>query len=649
MSQDTATQSPLKESDNTQIRQSDVGFPSKRGSHEIQLELNLASDTSCGEAWHRLIPAVAEYDLTAIAVSPFGVIVAGENGTVRTSTDGRNWCDASLNRFERISDVVWDGARFVAVGFHRYSFITLNSFGVVLSSQDGEDWEAVAISSASLHGIAWNGSVYLAYGSEISGDYGENAYPVMLISQDAVTWERLRQIGGAGFFVDLIWDGDEFVASRVFMGSGVGNPSYSFLRSSDGRHWEATEVDRPLGHFASNGATIVSDSNDFRRAGESDWLRTNHWFSDVYDVAWGNGQFIAVGGQGRVSYSWDGEEWSDISPITSSDLYALDWTGDTWVIVGQGGRIFISEDGLRWNSAESMRNRPTGNWIAAGSDAQGAWLSGSGGQILEQPPASEHWIHSNLPDRESSVAALLRDADSTLALSYRFVDPDFSSALWQRSLGKWEQRANVSGVQLTGAVAGDGQIVLFGASGALFEWDGQTLNRLMPPTEKNLVRGIYWDGYFWLLAASDFAHSELIRWRPEGQADKVFLPEYFEARSMAFNGFTWVVVGENNDGTPRGLIYVSDNVYQWRPAEFHSVLGLNDVTWNGSKFVAVGAFDRSSQRPLGPAEVAAVILESEDGIQWSIPSQMKTTQLVTVGNIDGRTFAAGGGEIIVDQ
>ena len=68
----------------------------------------------------------------------------------------------------------------------------------------------------------------------------------------------------------------------------------------------------------------------------------------LHDIAFGNGLFIAVGDQGRISKSIDGTEWfSDIS-TGNLDLYTIIYAQNRFVIVGEFGLVLSSEDGIHW-------------------------------------------------------------------------------------------------------------------------------------------------------------------------------------------------------------------------------------------------------------------------------------------------------------
>jgi hypothetical protein len=140
--------------------------------------------------------------LNAVATNGFQVVAVGETGTIRTSTDGVNWVaralpvssdtvglvsmsadltgtDLSLPQGSRkileLSDITWDGSRFIAVGYggdfgalpsdnNSVSVGFRSMFGVIYTSVDGETWVQRYRGERVLTSVASNGAVTLAVG-----------------------------------------------------------------------------------------------------------------------------------------------------------------------------------------------------------------------------------------------------------------------------------------------------------------------------------------------------------------------------------------------------------------------------------------------------------------------------------------------------
>ncbi|WP_198299767.1 cadherin-like beta sandwich domain-containing protein [Tumebacillus avium] len=90
-------------------------------------------------------------------------------------------------------------------------------------------------------------------------------------------------------------------------------------------------------------ASVVYHSND----GENFSAGTISG-SGVYDVAYGNNKFVAVGISGFVATSTDGNVWTTQDSKTAATLNGVAYGGGKFVAVGDGGTIVSSEDGVNW-------------------------------------------------------------------------------------------------------------------------------------------------------------------------------------------------------------------------------------------------------------------------------------------------------------
>ena len=66
------------------------------------------------------------------------------------------------------------------------------------------------------------------------------------------------------------------------------------------------------------------------------------------DIAFGNGNFIAVGDQGRISKSIDGTEWTSDISTGNLDIYKIIYAQNRFVAVGEFGLILTSVNGMQW-------------------------------------------------------------------------------------------------------------------------------------------------------------------------------------------------------------------------------------------------------------------------------------------------------------
>ena len=65
-------------------------------------------------------------------------------------------------------------------------------------------------------------------------------------------------------------------------------------------------------------------------------------------VAWNGSLWVAVGDNGRLFTSGDGEAWTPRTSQTAQDLAGVAWGNGTWVAVGDRETILTSPDGIAW-------------------------------------------------------------------------------------------------------------------------------------------------------------------------------------------------------------------------------------------------------------------------------------------------------------
>lgn len=271
------------------------------------------------------------------------VMMAGD--TLRTSTDGVTWTDVPLDLNEYFGSVhiYYTGKEFVALG------CTVRC-DTILTSADGLSWELRShyYTVAGLDRFAYgNGRYLLTFVSSFD----------TLTSTDLEEWTRTPQttwfqqvVFGQGLFVGAEWSG-----GRI-------------LTSPDGVEWTvAFQPDQPI------------------------------W---IYDLAYGDGLFVAVGEtdpvrQTVVLTSTDGKDWT---------LQVLDGQPSLkWISYGNGlffasgpDALAISDDGANWEIGPNPAGQPlaviygAGRFMAVTSD--GALLVADVcGTLFDDVPAGTPW------------------------------------------------------------------------------------------------------------------------------------------------------------------------------------------------------------------------------------------------------------------
>ena len=191
-----------------------------------------------GVRWRRARMSV-HGDLTAVAWNGERHVAVGREGLIVHSDNGDWWSPATDSAtVETLTDVAWNGERFVAVGHH----------GAIVYSSDGDHWQpasrpAVPFRAARpdddphqiyyyFSGIVWNGERFVAVGWGGDGNLG-----TVVHSSDGDRWELAADHDHLAdeHLEAVAWSGERFVAVSYFDGT--------IMYSPDGDRWErATEI-----------------------------------------------------------------------------------------------------------------------------------------------------------------------------------------------------------------------------------------------------------------------------------------------------------------------------------------------------------------------------------------------------------------------
>jgi hypothetical protein len=79
-------------------------------------------------------------------------------------------------------------------------------------------------------------------------------------------------------------------------------------------------------------------------------------------IAYGDGKFVAVGAEGQMAYSSDGETWiavTDSKFAGDSTIRGIAWGGGKFVAVGDSSQMASSTDGITWTAITNHTFPPT--------------------------------------------------------------------------------------------------------------------------------------------------------------------------------------------------------------------------------------------------------------------------------------------------
>lgn len=164
---------------------------------------------------------------------------------------------------------------------------------------------------------------------------------------------------------------------------GVGPDGY-VTRTFDGVSWTSQQVSTPEGvphfdeiqyadrTFVATG-TISLKGRIFRSDDGEVWSEANYAHGDwIGGVAFGNGRWVSVGGNGTVTFSDDeGFSWVKATPLPFAGR-SVHFANGLFVAVGDFGMIATSADGISWTEVVGVDQSTTRNFVYFG---HGVWVT----------------------------------------------------------------------------------------------------------------------------------------------------------------------------------------------------------------------------------------------------------------------------------
>lgn len=411
-----------------------------------------------------------------------------------------------------------------------------------------------------------------------------------------LVWDSHNPVTQAKTLKGVIWTGGQYVA--------VGD-SGTIVTSSDGTTW------------ATRNSGITS--------------ATTH----LYGVAAGSGStLVAVGGSGTIVRSTNsGSTWSIVSgvPAPTQTLYGITWSGSLFVAVGTQGTILTSPDGQEWTQrANSLTARTLSSvaWSGSGFVAVGDHTSPN----VEGAVRSSDGVNWTL---SSSGASLY----NVIWAGNKFIGVGFSGAIRESSDGASWSPVTSGGNSLLGVALGT-SLVSVGMGGTIrYSLTSSTWNTVTASPTTAQLNAVTTGGPAVYLAVGAggvvVTSTDAQNWVQTSSLQIAFYG--LTARFGSAAGDTqFVAVGDF------GTIVTSPTGAAWTRRSS----GLT------SSLYAAGAGGTTSAPVLATAGAGGVILTSTDaGVTWTTRASTVTTNLFGVaGNatgFPGTTLVAVGASTIV--
>jgi hypothetical protein len=340
-------------------------------------------------------------------------------------------------------------------------------YSVSASDQDGD---ALAYCWDARDGIVNSNSASLTHTWTLGGTYSlavsvtDMKGGTVTVSNSVTVTDPLNTwtagtIGSTPNLQDLIFAKGRFVAVDWFGGAYL---------SWDGATWENNGVLPGYDNQLSSHPKLAFGANVFVVAGRKVSTSTAQicystdgraWkaatFPDglpqLYDVAYGNGQFVAVGAGGAVLTSADGITWSATTAGGGLDFNFVTWDGAAWVAVGlnsAGGyaeRVWTSLDGATWNQQALLKMQA----LELSSYGGTTYALGYYGGLSYSVDHGVTWQKAQLPGSTAwTVRHMAAAPDGTLLVSAQAMDESGSPSALLASMDghTWARGASNSDV-----------------------------------------------------------------------------------------------------------------------------------------------------------------------------------------------------------
>lgn len=358
--------------------------------------------------------------LSAVLFANDSFVAAGDNGLILTSADGVLWQQRQTGTTAHLNDLVFDGRALVAVG----------TSGTILRSNDGINWSSqTSHSRVHLTGATTGKGLFVVVGGDqiMALDGTLAATPrALLSSSDGITWTDHPNVSLASFGEDDA----PLTASRALLSVSPSRPPQPPTTSG-----ALYDVAFGNGRFVAVGGGQPSIQPSSQTIFRSDdglvWKGRAVLYPPVLrGITFGNGLFVAVGDGRTVSISADGVGFNQIFPAGSSVLHKIGFASGIFAMVGANGYLATSTTGTNWTTRQTRSTRGL-RGIAFG---KGTFVAvGDSGVILQsdpQPPADVPRLTNATHNKNGSFSASVQTVRGwryTLEFTSDLAEPSWNS------------------------------------------------------------------------------------------------------------------------------------------------------------------------------------------------------------------------------
>lgn len=500
-----------------------------------------------GVVWNTY-PTGHQAHLNAIASGVGRSVAVGDGGAIATSTDSIHWQPVLTPSSQNLSGAAYGNGVFVAVG----------GKGTILNSADGTNWSStLAPTPNDFTAITFGEGLFVATTKIGTGDH-------VFTSPDGIAWTRRR---GEGFDdpSSVTWGGDRFVIVRTDSSLDLSSNGEFWTRiSSQGRlYFRFHSVFYAEGMFVAVGEEGEIGTSD----NGNTWVeRSSGVTATLRSVVFGNGRWLAASRDGVLVSSPDGINWTQISNSAGNTLRDMTQAKGAYVAVGDKGRILTSADGKRW-TGQSFSANPL-KAVAFGADR----FVAAGGR----------WIVASWDGLNWSSEAVLPEASEVNDLTFAngvFLAVGDAGKIWTSPDGAvWTERTSGVGERLVSVAFNAGEFLAVGdKSTILASTDAANWTLRANPTSSELTGVVH--GHAGYVATGQdgliLRSTDGVAWTP------IQLPLRVALDKVAYGGGQYVVTGSET-------IFTSVDGVTWSAQASGTHHPLYGVFWDGSRFLAAG-------------------------------------------------------------
>ena len=287
-------------------------------------------------------------------------------GTIMNSTNGVQWTWITSNYGATYSDLY-------SVTFGNDTYVAGGIGGLLRSSSNVTNWVTRSQSQTDLGGLY--GATYADGKFVIVGTGGISDSPIMI--WNGSVWNLSHPLVYDALMNVSYAQGQFHVVSSYGLVTSTNGSFWNYLSTSSSSQNSALSYGMDTYVLVGSGGVIRTSTNLV------DWVqRTSGTTRRLFDVTFGNGRFVAVGGDstspsvGVTLASVDGINWTNRS---SGSLTAVTYHDGLYVAAGLAGLIRTSTNGVNWTT----RNAVTANTLLDVTWGHGVFMAvGAKGTML---------------------------------------------------------------------------------------------------------------------------------------------------------------------------------------------------------------------------------------------------------------------------